>query len=82
MQEEVLPLYKESGKEFEYICCFLATSPLTSLEFLNKGLKLIQNSSLDSIRPIVKYSYPIQRSLKLIDNEICMFFPEHRFARS
>lgn len=44
---------------------------------------MLLNNGFDSVRPIVKFSYPIQRAFKLQpDNSVEMFHPEHFKTRS
>lgn len=79
--EEVKEQYKM--KSIDYICCILPTSPLISLDALNEGFELLKsNIEFDSVRPFVRFSYPIQRAFKLKENIMEMYWEEHRFTRS
>lgn len=40
------------------------------------------NSEIDSVFTCVAYSYPIQRSLHIVDGRIGMVYPEYMNARS
>lgn len=40
------------------------------------------NSEIDSVFTCVAYSYPIQRSLHIVDGKISMVYPEYKNARS
>lgn len=80
--EEVKRHYSEAGRSFDYICCILPTSPLIKTENLEKGLKMLIEHDADSVRPIVRFTYPVQRALRLEDGTIRMFFPENQNARS
>ncbi|MBA4745330.1 MAG: pseudaminic acid cytidylyltransferase [Muricauda sp.] len=78
--DEVLSTYKT---QFDFICCILPTAPLASLEALNEGLSVLQKNQYDSVRPVVEFSYPIQRAIKIdSDNRMHFFFPEHYKSRS
>ncbi|NPA38135.1 MAG: pseudaminic acid cytidylyltransferase [Chlorobi bacterium] len=80
---EVVREYKQSGKEFGYICMILPTAPLITLVNLKKGYELLQNSSFDSVRPVVRFSFPVQRSFRLkSDNSVEPLFPEDFPKRS
>lgn len=81
--EEVLERYKNEGRHFEYGCCILPTAPFITTEQLKQAFEMLLNNSFDSVRPIVKFSYPIQRAFKLLpDNSVQMFNPEHLKTRS
>ncbi len=68
---EVINKYKKLNQIFNYVCLILPTAPLIKIENLIKGYKLLKNSEFDSIRPIVKYGFPIQRAFRLTEqNEV------------
>jgi len=68
--EEVKAFYKSKGNNFDNICCILATAPLVTSELIKKGLSFLLSSKADSVRPIVRFSYPIQRAFRLGDNGV------------
>lgn len=78
---EVLDMYKERGKEFETFCCIYSTAPFVTSDRLVEAYGKL-NSSIDSVFTCVAYSYPIQRSFRIIDDRICMVYPEYFDARS
>jgi N-acylneuraminate cytidylyltransferase len=81
--EEVKEQYRLQNVFFENICCILATAPLLTIDILKKGLELLVEKKADSVRPVVRFSYPIQRAVKLNDNgKVIMFYPEHQNTRS
>ena len=80
--QEVLLNYKKLGKHFDSFCCILATNPFISIKNLLKGFKLFESSAAYSVVPVVKFSYPIQRALKIEDGKLSMFYPENYYARS
>lgn len=81
--EEVIERYLKNKKKFDFICCILPTAPLIKIRHLKDGLKMLLNGDFDSVRPIVKFSYPIQRALKFSkDNKVAMFYPEYMKTRS
>lgn len=79
---EVLNKYKENGKEFDYACCIYPTAPFITCEKLISGYNLLINHQFDSVIPVVKFSYPIQRALKIENNKLRMFFPDNILMRS
>ena len=80
---EVLECYKKEEKHFDYGCCILPTAPFITTEKLKQAFEMLLNNGFDSVRPIVKYSYPIQRAFKLLpDKSVQMFNPEYLKTRS
>jgi pseudaminic acid cytidylyltransferase len=80
--DEVKNMYIDSHQEFDNICCILPTAPLISIECLKKTFVLLNEKYVDSVRPVVRFSYPIQRALKMSDNRVEMFYPEYQTTRS
>ena len=63
---EVIGNYKKSGLKFDYTCCILPTAPFVTPEKILEGYGIISNShDADSVISIVRFSYPIQRALKI-----------------
>jgi N-acylneuraminate cytidylyltransferase len=80
---EVLECYKEAGKQFDYGCCILPTAPFITTEKLKEAFLMLVNHGFDSVRPVVKFTYPIQRAFRLLtDNRVQMFSPEYAQSRS
>ena len=79
---EVLDEYRKAGREFDAVCMLLPTAPLIRQPVLLEALELLRHENFDSVRPVVKFPYPIQRSLRLVKNRVEMFFPENYASRS
>ena len=80
--EEVLSLLNKKGEFFENVCCILPTSPLITVNSLKKGLDLLTSEGYSSIRPVVPYSYPVQRAFRMKENKVEFLFPENQRTRS
>jgi N-acylneuraminate cytidylyltransferase len=81
--EEVLKDYSKEGEEFKIFCCIYPTAPLISEENLKKGLELLKSGKFNSVFPVVGFSYPIQRALRLDQNyKTEMIWPENQKERS
>lgn len=80
---EVLSMYDSQGKSFDNICCLLATCPLVKSSYISEAYEKLLNSDFISVYPIVQFSYPILRSLKMdITGEVTMNWPEYMKTRS
>lgn len=82
--EEVKQHYlRNYSKSFDYICCALPTGVFINETLLKNTFELMINQDFDSVRPVVPFSYPIQRAFKLNENhQVEMFFPEYQYTRS
>jgi pseudaminic acid cytidylyltransferase len=79
---EVLVQYREAGRRFESLCCIYPTAPFITAEKLKKGMTLLEETDADCVLPVVAFSYPIQRSLKIEDGHAVMFWPDNYSKRS
>lgn len=80
---EVLGMYEGKGMSFDNVCCILPTAPLITEKNIKAAYSLLEDSSFDSVCPVVPFSYPILRSLRFDENNrLQMNWPEYRFARS
>jgi len=79
---EVMTSYHEVGRTFDFVCCIYPTAPLIKGEALRVGLEKLTKEHLDSVFPVVAFSFPIWRSLKLIDGKVEMNWPEYSQIRS
>lgn len=80
--EEVILEFKKRGQEFEFCCCILATAPLIKASSLVECFKILHKSDADSVVPVTRFGYPIQRALKIEDEKLKMFWPENYSVRS
>lgn len=80
--EEVLSMYEKIGTWFDNVCCILATAPFITPHRLSEAFQLMFNKQYDSVFPIVRFSYPIQRALRFKDEKVSMFYPENFAKRS
>jgi N-acylneuraminate cytidylyltransferase len=78
---EVLNFYKNRVINFDNFCCILATSPFITTDRLKQCLSKL-NQGFYSVLPVLRYSYPIQRSLKDIEGKMKLVYPEYLNSRS
>jgi len=79
---EVVLEYRKAGKSFDSLCCIYPTAPFITAAKLRKGMSLLEETGADCVLPIVAFSYPIQRSLKVEKGRAVMFWPENYAKRS
>ena len=80
---EVIEKYESLGYSFDKVCCIYPTAPLISEERLTEGYRKIETEKLDSVFPVVSFSYPIWRGLRFSeDGLIHMIWPEFNNKRS
>jgi len=80
---EVVEQYKKNNIFFDNYCMILPTAPLISIENLKKGYDLLLNSNFYSIRPVVRFSFPIQRAFRLTaENQVIPMYPDDFKKRS
>ena len=73
----------EKGKKFEEGCCIYPTAPLLTIDILKKGFDLFKQNDFDVVFPVIKFSYPIQRSLTMVNGgKVKMLWPENYSMRS
>lgn len=79
---EVITMYNQQGIYFNKVCCIYPCAPFITAELLNEGFNKLTTGNFDSIFPVIRYSTPIQRALKVVGNNIVMFNPEFALTRS
>lgn len=80
---EVTKCYEARGASIENVCCILPTAPLLTDRHIKEAYRLFEQEELTSVCPVVAFSYPIFRALKLDDgNQLKMIWPEYLQSRS
>jgi len=79
---EVLNEYKKLSQDFAYCACIYPCAPFINSQRLKEGMDLLVESDVDSVLPIVKFSYPPQRCLVIKDEKVQMLHPENYNVRS
>ena len=71
------------GQDFKHGCCIYPTAPFVSGQKLDEAYQQMMKHNFESVFPIMRFGYPIQRALKVDQyNKISMFYPEHQRSRS
>ncbi|WP_345157117.1 pseudaminic acid cytidylyltransferase, partial [Pontibacter saemangeumensis] len=79
---EVLRAYEASGETYDYGCCIYPTAPLVKTASIRAAFALLTAQQRDSVFPVLRYSYPIWRSLRMEGGRAVMNWPEHLGSRS
>ena len=79
---EVLKNYENIGKSFSYGCCIYPTAPFVTSKILKESMHELIEKNLDCVLPIVKFSFPIQRSFRLENDLVEYAQPEYARTRS
>ncbi|MDR2038362.1 MAG: pseudaminic acid cytidylyltransferase [Bacteroidales bacterium] len=79
---DVFSSYSQRNKFFTYACCLYPTAVFTTKERLHQAFDEMIRKKFDVVYPVMKYTYPIWRSLKIEDGRLVMNWPEHINRRS
>lgn len=81
--KEVILSYKCKGKKFDTICCIYPCAVLIEVSFLKKSNEIFRNQKYDLLYPVVAYSHPIQRALRIDKNGGMSYaHPENQMTRT
>lgn len=73
---------EEKYGSFDAACCLYATAPFVQINYIVKGLEVLQHG-WSFVFPVAEYPSPIFRSFRRKENgAVEMFFPEHFTSRS
>ncbi|WP_259017022.1 pseudaminic acid cytidylyltransferase [Emticicia fluvialis] len=79
---EVLTQYQAINKSYQYGCCIYPTAPFTSVQKLKEAYALLNANGFDTVLPVQRFSFPIQRAFYKEDNQISWVEPQHALTRS
>ena len=66
----------------EAVCCIYATAPFVQAEYIQKAYKKLLTCKSDYCFSATSFAFPIQRAIKLQNDSVEMFYPEHFETRS
>lgn len=73
---DALDKYEKNGKHFSHICCLYPCAPFATSERLREAMCLLKETDADSVVPVAKLQYPIQKYLTIRNGELKMLQPE------
>lgn len=80
---EVVDRYSGSGRQFDYVCCIYAASPLVTSDKLRRSFEVLAETHAQLVLPVVKFSFPIQRALRITeDGTLAFVWPQNMNKRS
>ncbi|PJJ10928.1 N-acylneuraminate cytidylyltransferase [Flavobacterium sp. 1] len=80
---EVLDWYKDMDLQFDFATCIYACAPFVNAKVLHDSFEMLIKENCDCVFPILAYSHPIQRALKLSDiGKIATFDDSNSNART
>ncbi len=80
---EVLEVYDSRNVGIGDVCCLFSTAPFVTAERLKEAMTMLKrNPEIDTVMPVVKFSYPPQRGLVIRRGMLAMCYPEHGKTRS
>ena len=80
--EEVINYYKNHNMEFNNICCLYSCAPFVTTDTLLIAYNKLIDKEFDTVLPVVPYSSPIKRALRIGQERIYMIFENNLNARS
>lgn len=79
---EVIQMYNDLGVTFDNMCCIYPTAPFITSNKLKESMNLLYSVDVNAVIPVVQYSFPPQRALRIKNNNLEFVCPENKFVRS
>ena len=75
--------FDEQGQSPTDVCCLYATAPFIQSQTISKAFQQLQESNSDYCFSVTSFAFPIQRSIRITqDDKVDMFYPENFNVRS
>ena len=79
---EVIEAYQKNGQEFDQLCCIYPTAPFVTPNGLKNAMELLNTPGSQGAMPVVRFSFPPQRSLIIEEGSLRPKWPENTLKRS
>ena len=79
---EVILKYRETGKNYDKVCCIYPTAPFVTAVRLKDAMKKLTTQHAECIMTVVRFSFPPQRAYIIRDGILAYQFPENEKKRS
>lgn len=73
---EVIEEYEKRGQQFDELCCIYPTAPFLTGDMIKEAMAKLADEQIDSVMPVVKFSFPPQRCVVLQEGELVPKWPE------
>lgn len=80
--DEVISMYKDKGRYFDYFACLYPTAPFITAERLREAFDHLLDMEGDQLVSVVKFSFPPQRAYIINDGLLSYQYPEYALMRS
>ncbi len=80
--QEVLLQYRAAGTEYDAFCCLYPTAPFITAEKLRRAAQMLAQPEVDSVIPVVQFSFPPQRAFVKRGGILQYLHPENERVRS
>jgi len=72
-----------NNNTIDNVCCLYATAPFIQSQTISKAFQQLQESKADYCFSVTSFAFPIQRSIRITqDDKVDMFYPENFNVRS
>lgn len=80
--KEVINYYKEQSIEFDNLCCIYSCAPFVNSKLLLRAYNQLIEEKFDTVFPIICFSFPIQRALRVNQGKVSMILEDNLNIRS
>jgi pseudaminic acid cytidylyltransferase len=78
--QEVLNNYRD--KNWDNICCLYPCAPFVTGHLLQSSYEVLINGQFDSVIPVLKFGFPVQRAMDLQEGKVSLIHEEFALTRS
>ena len=79
---EVIEKYEEKEVFYNYACCIYPTAPFITIKVLKEGYSKLKTNEHETVFSVLRYTFPIQRAVRVVNGRMQMLYPEHITTRS
>jgi pseudaminic acid cytidylyltransferase len=79
---EVIDYYKDQSIKFDNLCCLYSCAPFVNSKLLLRAYNQLIGEKFDTVFPIIAYSFPIQRALRVNECKVSMILKDNLNIRS
>lgn len=79
---DVVEGYAKTGRRIDDLCCIYPTAPFITAELIRSTYRVYVEGGFDSVFPIVRFDFPVWRSLSFDGRLVRPIWPEHYPKRS